>query len=595
MYRVALVPVVWLYNVFQARQIAWVEYICFFVYFQKYRYLRFGIILLGLFLTSSTVRAQFSSIVDDFIKSNISLNDSALSRSLSEKGMVYFDADDEISKQIALLFFEKSLEYAKRSNYIQSEINNYLRIALVYEKESKNLAIALDLLNFAQKRLKAFSFDRGEFGINNLFATIYFKQGQYKDGLLAAMATLKVAERMKLPEGIFFAHISIGRVLGRMKRVKQAETHFQIAESLLDTLKNPGFANDVYRDWSRMYVENNLPVNAKIQLNKWQIVLDTTKSVMYIDWLKAHSAINGQLNQWKAAYTFQKRVYRVENNVRSEAAARSMDTLRVRLQTKQKIFENQLLAQENQNQKLWLVVLAIALGLIGALTILVATNASIRKKLQDQKALSLQREQDLLKSKLELQSNEALRQEQLSRILEAQNEVLVFENKLKEESLAKAIQEIEFERERADLEKKLLEARLAGAALRLAERKSFIEQILVQLDTIKALQPNRRVTAIESLQKALKLDNLQDRGWEEFAGYFESVHSGFFDRLKAHCPTLTSNEMRLAALIRAKRTGKEIAELLGVAHSSVNTARYRLKKKLLLVENDDLDHWLSLV
>jgi tetratricopeptide (TPR) repeat protein len=72
----------------------------------------------------------------------------------------------------------------------------------------------------------------------------------------------------------------------------------------------------------------------------------------------------------------------------------------------------------------------------------------------------------------------------------------------------------------------------------------------------------------------------QDEIWEEFEIRFKQVYSNFYDKLRADFPDLTPNELKLCALLRLNLSTKEICELSGQRPSSLDVARYRLRKKL---------------
>jgi DNA-binding CsgD family transcriptional regulator len=71
-----------------------------------------------------------------------------------------------------------------------------------------------------------------------------------------------------------------------------------------------------------------------------------------------------------------------------------------------------------------------------------------------------------------------------------------------------------------------------------------------------------------------------DNEWEKFKFYFEEIHQGFFEKLLHFYPDLTSQELRLCALIRLNLSISALASILGISEESVKTARFRLKKKL---------------
>ena len=76
---------------------------------------------------------------------------------------------------------------------------------------------------------------------------------------------------------------------------------------------------------------------------------------------------------------------------------------------------------------------------------------------------------------------------------------------------------------------------------------------------------------------------------QEFRRQFCILHPSFMLRLREVCPTVTRNEELLAMLIRLNLTSEEIALALGNNRASVNTSRFRLRKKLGVEKEVSLD------
>lgn len=62
----------------------------------------------------------------------------------------------------------------------------------------------------------------------------------------------------------------------------------------------------------------------------------------------------------------------------------------------------------------------------------------------------------------------------------------------------------------------------------------------------------------------------------------------FLQRLLQAHPNLTPHDLTLCSLLRQNKSSKEIAETLNITPGSVNTARYRLRKKLAMKKEADL-------
>jgi DNA-binding CsgD family transcriptional regulator len=84
-----------------------------------------------------------------------------------------------------------------------------------------------------------------------------------------------------------------------------------------------------------------------------------------------------------------------------------------------------------------------------------------------------------------------------------------------------------------------------------------------------------------------------EKEWENFNEYFGSVHGAFYEKINTKFPELSTSEKRLASLIKMNLTNREIASILNIESASVKMAKYRLKKKLNLEEEVDIQSFLQ--
>ncbi len=97
---------------------------------------------------------------------------------------------------------------------------------------------------------------------------------------------------------------------------------------------------------------------------------------------------------------------------------------------------------------------------------------------------------------------------------------------------------------------------------------------------------------IESLLNK-NLDMEED--WKMFLIQFERKHTGFFKKMKEIQPDLTSHELKLCACLKLNLSSKDIASLMNISLRGVENSRYRLRKKLNLSPNQNLnDYFLNL-
>lgn len=83
-----------------------------------------------------------------------------------------------------------------------------------------------------------------------------------------------------------------------------------------------------------------------------------------------------------------------------------------------------------------------------------------------------------------------------------------------------------------------------------------------------------------------------DTDWGNFMQTFDQVHSDFFKRLTSQFHHLSPNDYKMCIYLRMNLTSKEIAALMNISIRSVETNRYRLRKKLGLHADENLTQFL---
>ncbi len=166
--------------------------------------------------------------------------------------------------------------------------------------------------------------------------------------------------------------------------------------------------------------------------------------------------------------------------------------------------------------------------------------------------------------------------QQKKRLKEAENKDL--------EELLQAKQQME------SLQKERIEAQsreITSHALMLSNKN----QVLQQLSEVAGRLP-KKLDEYQEINQIIKNNLNVDHAWNGFMMHFEQVHPDFFNRLTELSKGLTENNLRLCAYFRLGIPLKQIAQILNISHGSILIQRYRLKKKLGLIENEDLDEFI---
>jgi len=162
-----------------------------------------------------------------------------------------------------------------------------------------------------------------------------------------------------------------------------------------------------------------------------------------------------------------------------------------------------------------------------------------------------------------------------------------FKQRMKKNRIARQKQEEIYKQEIAYKKKEL-----TSQTLHLVQKNTFIQELKENLENIKN-SPDKFKTEFRRIVMLLKKENASDKDWEVFKTYFSEVHNDFDQKLKTLSSDVSEKEIRLAAFLRMNLTTKEIAATLNVLPDSILKSKYRLKKKLGLDKETDLNQFLN--
>lgn len=106
---------------------------------------------------------------------------------------------------------------------------------------------------------------------------------------------------------------------------------------------------------------------------------------------------------------------------------------------------------------------------------------------------------------------------------------------------------------------------------------------LVQLE--KSAKGEEAKEAIVMISQEMR-NRTEDKMLNEFSLRFQEVHAGFYEKLLKAYPDLTQNELKMCAFLRLNMSTKDISEITGQQLSTIDQARYRLRKKLGIANSE---------
>ncbi|MEO1022642.1 MAG: tetratricopeptide repeat protein [Bacteroidota bacterium] len=154
----------------------------------------------------------------------------------------------------------------------------------------------------------------------------------------------------------------------------------------------------------------------------------------------------------------------------------------------------------------------------------------------------------------------------------------------------------ERELENTRLKSEHLQKELTNYALHIVEKNDFLENIKSEFADIRQQAKTPEVVkSINQLGNRIYQNQRITREREEFEMHVEQASEGFLRTLTSKFPSLTQQEKRMAVLLRLDLTSKEIAGILNISPKSVDQNRYRLRKKLALTKETNLNQFLNTI
>lgn len=125
--------------------------------------------------------------------------------------------------------------------------------------------------------------------------------------------------------------------------------------------------------------------------------------------------------------------------------------------------------------------------------------------------------------------------------------------------------------------------------------KSYIEtidSIKKELKDAYEFTDKEKGNKIKDIYANLQNNNYLKNSTNNLNKQINEIYKDYLDRLERKYPELTKAEKRLCAMLYVNMSSKEIAVITNTAIRSVETSRYRLRKKFNLLRDDDMVEFL---
>jgi DNA-binding CsgD family transcriptional regulator len=341
------------------------------------------------------------------------------------------------------------------------------------------------------------------------------------------------------------SYCKLGEIAKENNDKEVSLSYFRRALSLAETTENKQAqvtALIALGKWCMAFETDML--QAEIHFNKARIIaVPLSDKTFEIKAIEALIELKKKQGDFKEVSRLQSDVIMIKDKFYSFEREQIVKSLEVQFEVSEKNRKLELISAEKEVTKLTNYLLITLLGvLLAVFTILFFFFKRINK-----------RDKQLLKAK-----------EELVNLMEEQ----------------KQLKEQQFQN---DLEYK--ESQLSAITIQMLEKNEL-------LDEIKTILSTKEPTSEKDLKKLLSKYTIQDNNWKDFDNYFESVNKNFYTRLKQKYPEISSNDLKICALIKLNLSIKEMASILNISPDSVKTARHRLRKKLQLSTEENLTDFI---
>ena len=471
-------------------------------------------------------------------------------KSLQEMSAIYLRL---LNKSEALKTTSEALTLAKMIEDTVLQHENLLLLAEIHRKVHKfpkaiqygNEAIYLAKECFKRGRLKQASLMPSYYGL----ALTYTAHKEYDSAMTYIDSCYYMASQIKV-DSLHFGNIEVTKasILASLGKVDQARQMIFRLRDYYESQQSRGAVSktelipliNIYLSLGRHYSELK---------DYGQAIRHYHLSLKYIDQCQSHfqmkeyihkrlSVVYKNTEMYDSAYYHLGRsnaIYKKWHGFKNEDNVQLIDIRNTYLEEIEKkeraLLEQQLLTVEREKSILILRVILLVAGLVIVISSLIILNRRIRRKQRELKAKNKEREK-------------------------RNSEVIELKNR-----------------------------ELTSYTLLLIEKEEILEK------AANFMKKHSDDSEARALLKTMKMGGTNI--WEEFNQRFSAVNQGFYDKLRAQYPDLSSTNIKHCALIKLNFTSKEMAYLLGISERGVFTSRYRIRKKMNLDTDVNLTEYLN--
>jgi tetratricopeptide (TPR) repeat protein len=490
------------------------------------------------------VQSKYVRAIECFNKSMavaMNLPDASLKASiLNNLGMAYYQQSDN---KRALEFLLKSLSLAEESGDQKRVAHLYNNIGMIYDEEAQ-----FDIAKKYYSLSHTYALEKNDSALvtkclNNIAITLK-KEHKYDSAIRLHLQGIAIEQRLNNKWGLSSSYVNLAINYKYLKQFDKALEYLNLNYAIKKEMKDTrGIANGLgtiadMQIHLKRYPEAKKNIDEAYALLKSINVKDASLLSRYAEYYEA-------IGDYKNALKWKERNFALKDSLFNEKKSLQLAELQTLYEVNKR--EKEIIKLEKEKEEARLVRNIMLISIVSLLILITLITYFLRYRIKKRQEI-YQVERELHLKRIE---NSILREEELKK-------------------------EIEFKSKE-----------LASYTINFVQKSELMEELKRNLQNIDSSDP---VIArkINGINKLVENSYQVDREWEDFKMQFENVHHNFFRILKDQCPELTNGDLKLCALLKLNMNMKAAAKVLGISPESVKTARYRLRKKFGLAQDDNL-------
>lgn len=480
--------------------------------------------------------------------------------------MLYYKFNE---KDQALAYYIESLELAElynneevlnaiynnlgilySENDLYADAENYFKRALTLSRQkNKPSRIAINLINIASIKEAMNKFDSAllcndqalkilidqdisiyQSTINNNIGNILYKEGKIKEANKKYSRAIILENEKPDQTNIGLYEFNIGKTFVLLSQYDSANVHLQKG---LEFLKKANHSKRISEVYYWLYKNEKKVNNSKLEHSY------ILQSIAWKDTL-----INQIKNKWISDAQLKYEFGKIEKEI-------------------------EYLEEKDKQQKriIFAVVLISILFILFVLSVWKSRNRNLKQRNQ-----ILNKEKEIAKVEKERKEVERVK---LAEEVESKLKL----NKIKEEKI------------KLELEHKNKE--VVSNTIHLMNKNEILNSLLILVEQIDLAEEDDNKKIIQEMYRSIKNNINQDKAWEDFKLHFDKVHESFNTSLNQKHPDLSPTDFRLCAYLLIGLNSKEIAHVSNISPESVRKRKQRLRQKLDLNSEIEVEEYLK--